>query len=163
MSIKIAAIGVAAAVGLGLLIGARMRLTLAVRSDAPVVEARIDGGAGAVDLTPAYVSPGSLQGLHAADTPARFEPDHVDVQVRRELARADAELRASEAALEDYHQAAVLVSGAVTAVNGLAAELSARSNGATDPRSAVGEQAWRPAWAASQAEAPAVADERGAR
>lgn len=163
MSMKIAAIGVAAAVGLGLVIGTHMRPTLAVQSDAPVVEAMVDGGAGAVDLTPAYVSPASLQAWRAAETPARFEPDHVDFQVRRELARADAELRASEAALEDYHRAAVLVSGAITAVNGLAAELSGGSDVATQPRPDVAGQAWRPALAVSRAEAPTFADERGAR
>lgn len=157
MSFKIAVAGVAAAVGLGLLIGGRMRPALALRSDASVSEALADTSAGQVDLTPAYVSPASLQAWRAAETPPRLEPDRVAIDVRRDLAQADSELRASEAALEDYHRAAVLVGRAAEGVIGSAAALSSGS----DPQAGTRpDQPWRATGVEAPAAASASSDQR---
>ena len=159
MSFKIAVAGVGAAVGLGLLIGGHMRPALALRTDAPVSEASADAGTGPVDLTPAYVSPASLKAWREAAAPARFEPDRIDVAVRRELAQADDELRASESALDDYHRAAVLVRS-VLAAEGLNRALSPGPDAAGPAQAAVDDRAPMAATPVVSVEAPASADQR---
>lgn len=119
MSWKIAGAGVAGAAALGLFAGGLLQPTLAGRSEAPLdpVAATASGPA---DLTPPYVSPQSLQAWRTADS-VSFAPDPIERQVSRDLARASAELRASEAALQDYHRAAVLVRSAAEVADRLGA------------------------------------------
>lgn len=119
-------LGVAAAIGLGLTLGGRMQPILALRSDAPIETAVInDGPDGPVDLTPPYVYPASLEAARLQDQPAVVAPDPLDLQVRRELAGVEADLRASEASLAEYQRAAALVARGAAAVQSMAQALDA--------------------------------------
>lgn len=112
MSLKIAAVGVVGAAVLGVALGGHFRPALATRAEGPADSLWSGTGESApADLTPPYVSPQSLQAWRGAAAPS-VAPDRIDLQVRRELAQANADLRASEGALEQYHRAAVLVRNA---------------------------------------------------
>lgn len=123
MSWKIAGAGVAGAAALGLFAGSLLQPTLASRNEGPIDPLTSVGESGPADLTPPYVGPQSLRAWRIADA-APVAPDPIEREVRRDLARANLELRASEAALEQYHRTAVLVRSAVDVADHLGGVLS---------------------------------------
>lgn len=161
MSWKIAAAGIAGAVALGLLLGGQMRPALASRSDEAIDPfATSDAGAGPIDLTPAYVSPVSLQAWRAATTAPSVPLDPIDGQVRRDLAQSDVDLRASEAALEDYRRAAVVVSGAAAAADRIAAAFTPDPGAAAAPPASADAPSTRRVEAAEFAPLAYAGDDR---
>ena len=114
MSLKVAVLGMVGAVGLGMAAGGQMRPALALQTAGSVAEVSTDPGVMApADISPPYVSPASLQAWTAQASPNVGSSNGFDVQVRRELAQVEADLRASEVELAQYSRAAVLTASAV--------------------------------------------------